>query len=110
MFFVFVSLVLFPDVILFLFFVVWSLVFVLNHNIRFVFVLHIILLLFFVLCFGICYFYFCDQSKTFLEKLEISKTPKMKTADKTDILTRAVSTGVFTNSFFFCFCGGMASF
>ena len=36
--------------------------------------------------------------------MEIPKTAKIKNAKKTDILTRAVSTGVFTNSVFFCFC------
>ena len=39
--------------------------------------------------------------------MEIPKTPKMKNAEKkkTDILTRAISTVVFTDSvFFFFFC------
>ena len=37
--------------------------------------------------------------------MEIPKTAKMKNAEKkTDILTRTVSTGVFTNSVFFIFC------
>ena len=37
--------------------------------------------------------------------MEIAKTAKMKNAEKkTDILTRTVSTGVFTNSVFFLFC------
>ena len=35
--------------------------------------------------------------------MEIGKTAKMKNAEKTDILTRAVSTVVFTNSAFFSF-------
>ena len=35
--------------------------------------------------------------------MEIRKTAKIKNAEKTDILTRTVSTGVFTNSVFFCF-------
>ena len=36
--------------------------------------------------------------------MEIPKTAKIKNAEKTDILTRAVSTIVFTNSVFFLFC------
>ena len=37
--------------------------------------------------------------------MEIAKTAKMKNAEKkTDILTRAISTVVFTNSVFFLFC------
>ena len=36
--------------------------------------------------------------------MEIEKTAKMKNAEKTDILTRAISTTVFTNSVFFLFC------
>ena len=37
--------------------------------------------------------------------MEIGKTANMKNAEKkTDILTRAVSTVVFTNSVFFLFC------
>ena len=36
--------------------------------------------------------------------MEIAKTAKMKNAEeKTDILTRTISTGVFTNSVFFFF-------
>ena len=35
--------------------------------------------------------------------MEIRKTTKIKNAEKTDILTRTVSTGVFTNSVSFCF-------
>ena len=35
--------------------------------------------------------------------MEIPKTAKIKNAEKTDILTRAVSTIVFTNSVFFLF-------
>ena len=36
--------------------------------------------------------------------MEIPKTAKMKNSEKTDILTRTFSTGVFTNSVFFVFC------
>ena len=35
--------------------------------------------------------------------MEIPKTAIFKNAEKTDILTRTVSTGVFTNIVFFCF-------
>ena len=38
-----------------------------------------------------------------LSKIDIPKDPKMENAAKTDILTRAVSTSVFTNSVFFLF-------
>ena len=41
--------------------------------------------------------------KTSLKILEIAKKTKMKNAQKKDILTRAVSTGVLTNSVFFLF-------
>ena len=36
--------------------------------------------------------------------METPKTANMKNAKKRDILTRTVSTGVFTNSVFFLFC------
>ena len=36
--------------------------------------------------------------------MEIPKAAKIKNVEKTDILTRTVSTGVFTNSVFFVFC------
>ena len=36
--------------------------------------------------------------------MEIPKTAKITNAEKTDILTRAISTIVFTNSVFFLFC------
>ena len=35
--------------------------------------------------------------------MEIPKTAKIKNEEKKDILTRTVSTSVFTNSVFFCF-------
>ena len=58
----------------------------------------------FLLWYFVCVFLiFGYLPKTYLEKLEIPKTPKMKKAEKTDILTRAASTGVLTNSVFFCF-------
>ena len=90
---------------LFLFFCLLSCVF-LNHNISFLFALHLVfwLLLFFVfVAFIFCYFSnFGNLSKNISEKMEIGKTAKMKNAEKkTDILTRTVSTGVFTNSVFF---------
>ena len=79
-----------------------------NHNLRFVFALHLVflLLVFFVfVAFIFCYFLnFGDLSKTSLKNMEIPKTAKIKNAEKTDILTRTVSTSVFTNSVFFVFC------
>ena len=54
-------------------------------------------------CFGICNFWiFGYLSKTSLKQLEIAKRNKMKNAEKKDTGTRAVSTGVLTNSVFFC--------
>ena len=44
---------------------------------------------------------FGNLSKNISEKMEMGKTAKMKNAEKkTDILTRVVSTVVFTNSVF----------
>ena len=97
----------FLGVLLFLFFCLLS-CFVLNHNLRFVFALHLgfLILLFFVfVAFIFCYFLiFGNLSKTSLKKnMEILKTTRIKNAEK-DILTRAISTGVFTNSVFFLLC------
>ena len=99
---------LFQDVLLFLFFCLLSCV-VLNHNNSFIFSLHLVfllLLLFFVfVAFIFCYsLNFGNLSKTSLKNTEIRKTAKIKNAEKTDILTRTVSTAVFANSVFFCFC------
>ena len=80
---------------------------VLNHNISFIFALHLVfwLLLFFCSsCFAILLFFdFWKPVKNISEKMEIGKTAKMKNAQKTDILTKAVSTVVFTNSVFVSF-------
>ena len=85
--------------------------FVLNHNLRFVFILHLLLLLlslFLFCCFHIfCLFFliFGYLWKTSLKIMEIwKKKTKMKNTGKTDILTRAISTGVFTNSVCVCLC------
>ena len=60
--------------------------------------------LFFLLCYLLFFFDFWKPVKNISEKMEIGKTTKMKNAEKkTDILTRAVSTVVFTNSVFFSF-------
>ena len=70
------------------------------------FALHLVFwLLFFVLvAFIFCYFLiFGNLSKTSLKNMEIRKTAKIKNAEKTDILTRADRTVVFTNSVFFSF-------
>ena len=80
---------------------------VLNHNISFLFALHLVflLLLFFVLL-ALFFWYFLilgNQSKNISEKHGNSKQQKSKMQKKTDILTRTVSTIVFTNSVFFCF-------
>ena len=94
---------LFQDIPFFLFFYLLS-CFVLNHHIRSSFALHLLfmLLLFFRLFgFGVeIFFDFWLPIKTSLEKLEIPTTPKMKNAEKMDILTGAVSTSVFTNAVF----------
>ena len=56
-------------------------------------------------CFGILLFFdFWRPIKNISEKMEIPKTAEMKNAEKMDILTRAVSTVVFTNSVFFLLC------
>ena len=84
----------------------------LNHNISFLFALHLVfwlLLFFFVfVAFIFCYFLnFGNLSKNISEingNWKNSKHEKCR-KKKTDILTRTVSTGVFTNSvFFFLFC------
>ena len=99
----------FQAVLLFFFFFFFCLLSgcFLNHNLRFVFALHLVflLLVFFVfVAFIFCYFLnFGNLSKTSLKNMEIPKTAKIKNAEKTDILTRTVSTGVFTNSVFFSF-------
>ena len=51
-----------------------------------------------------CYFLiFGYLSKTSLKSLEIAKKAKIEKCRKKDILTRAVSTGVLTNSVFVSF-------
>ena len=81
--------------------------FVLNHHVWFIFALYLVF--FFLLFLVFVAFIFCNfldfgyLSKNISEKLDIAKNPKMKNAQKKDILTRAVSTGVLTNSVFFSF-------
>ena len=85
--------------------------FVLNHNLKFVFVLHLVFLLLFLVfvAFIFCYFFmFGNLSKTSLKKKKHgnsknSKNEKCRKTKKTDILTRTISTSVFTNSVFFFF-------
>ena len=75
--------------------------FVLNHNLIFVFALHLVFLLllfFFYISYSLIFSYL---SKNLSEKLEQQKWTMQK--KKTDTLTRAVSTSVFTNSVFFFF-------
>ena len=96
---------LFQDVLLFLFFCLLSCV-VLNHNISFLFALHLVFWLLLLFCsFAILLFFdFWKPVKNISERMEIGKTAKMKNPEKkTDILTRAVSTVVFTHSVFFFF-------
>ena len=64
----------------------------------------VVVFLFFLLCYFVVFLIFGNLSKTTLKKMEIGKTAKMKNAQKTDILTKAVSTVVFTNSVFVSFC------
>ena len=96
---------LFQDVILFLFFCLLS-SFVLNQNIiSFTFASCFFVVVVFVFCFccfGVCYFFeFWLPIKKHLSKKWKFENPKMKNAEKTDILTRTVCTGVFTNSVLF---------
>ena len=122
LFLVFYIFVLFVFLSCFSVLVFWLLsCFVLNHNLRFGFVLHfvfsllllLLLLLFFVfvafMFFFLIFFDFWKPIKNISEKkMEIPKTTKMKNAGKTDILTRTVSTGVFTNSV--CVCAFLCFF
>ena len=70
--------------------------------------LHLVFLLLLLLFFVFVIFIFCYLlilgclSKTSLQNLEIQKTTKMENAEKMDILTRTMSTSVFTNSVFLC--------
>ena len=51
-------------------------------------------------------FGYLSKKKTSLKNLDIAKKARNeKCRNKTDILTRAVSTGVLTNRVFFFFCG-----
>ena len=59
---------------------------------------------FLLLSYFVIFWILATYQKTSLKKLEIAKKTKMKNAQKKDILTRAVSTGVLTNSVFFLFC------
>ena len=96
---------LFQDVFLFLVFRLFS-CFVLNRNIRYFALLLVFLLLLFFgfCCFGILLFLnFGYLSKTSLKNMEIPE-PQNEKRRKRDILTRAVSTGVFTNGVFFFLC------
>ena len=98
----------FQDVLLFLFFCLFS-CFALNHNTIFLFALHLVFLALFFFCsccFGILLFFWilatCQKHHSKIWKF---RKPQNETRRrKTDILTRAVSTGVFTNSVFFLFC------
>ena len=79
-----------------------------NHRVGCIFALHLVflLLLFFVfLALLFCYFLiFGNLSKNISENMEIAKTAKMKNAEENGLLTRAVSTVVFTNRVSFsCF-------
>ena len=58
---------------------------------------------FLLLSYFVIFSILATYQKTSLKKLEIAKKTKMKNAQKKDILTRAVSTGVLTNSVFFSF-------
>ena len=63
----------------------------------------VVVFLFFLLCYFVVFFDFWKPVKNISEKMEIGKTAKMKNAQKTDILTKTVSTVVFTNSVFVSF-------
>ena len=77
-----------------------------NHNISFLFALHLVfwLLLFFLFLLLSSFVLFLNfgNLSNISEEMEIGKTAKMKNAEKkTDILTGTVSTSVLTNSVFF---------
>ena len=80
---------------------------VLNHNISCLFALHLVfwLLLFFVLLALLfcCFLIFGNLSINISEKNGNWKNSKNEKCTKTDILTKAVSTVVFTNSVFVSF-------
>ena len=80
------------------------LVFVLNHKIRFYYCSHLVFLLLFCLFYlENCISWFLATYQKHLSKSwNFRKPPNMKNAGKTDILTRAISTSVLTNSVF-CF-------
>ena len=64
----------------------------------------LLLVVFGFCCFHILFFFdFNYLSKNISEKIGNCKTPKSENCTKKDILTRAVSTGVLTNSVFFSF-------
>ena len=65
------------------------------------FLVVVFLFLFFALIFVYCLIFLSIENIS--QKYGNSKNPKMKMQKKTDILTRAVSTFVFTNSVFFSF-------
>ena len=94
--------VLFQDVLLFCFFSACYLG--LSHKIIF-FALHFVFFLLFLLLlwYSVIFLNFGDLSKTISQKFGNSENPKHEKCRKKDILTRAVSTGVFTNSVFFFF-------
>ena len=94
------------DVILFLFFCLLS-CFVLNHHVWFLFALHLVFLLLFFVFVALVFCNFFDfwlPIKNISQKFGNCKKPKNEKCRKKDTGTRAVSTGVLTNSVFFFFC------
>ena len=49
------------------------------------------------------FWFLATYQKTSLEKLQSPKTPNMRNAEKLDVLTRTISTGVFANGVFYVF-------
>ena len=93
------------DFVVLLFFLLVVL-FVFNHHVGFIFALHLVFLLLFLLflLYYFVMFWFLETChKNISEKWKLQKQQKWKMQKNTDILTRAVSTIVFTNSVFFLF-------
>ena len=86
---------LFQDVVLFL------LLFVLFFVVFRIRILDLFLLW---IMFSCCFFCFWLPINKYLSKSGYCKKTKMKNAEKTDMFTRAVRTGVLTNRVFFLFC------
>ena len=88
--------------------------FVLNHDIWFVIALHLVFFLLFFVLFLLLWYFVISILATYQKHLskfwKLQKSQKWKMQTKTDILTRAVSTSVLTNSVFFLSCVSLKKF